>query len=65
MKRDEKSIYTMILATCLTEDQYRAVQQLAESEYMCMSTFLRRLCLKELKQHGMLPLQSKSPSNRK
>jgi len=60
MKEREGTIYSMTLACALTREQYDAVRQLADSESMCMSTYLRRLCLRDLKEHGVQLPQTNS-----
>lgn len=61
MKRNPNSLYCKVLATALTKQQYADIKQLAEDEAQTISTYLRRLIVKDLKQHGLQKLSTKPP----
>jgi len=66
MKRNPHSLYCKVLATALTKEMYADIKQLAEDDAQTMSTYLRRLVVKELKAHGLQKLSpTKPPHNGK
>jgi hypothetical protein len=64
-RSDRSTLYSQVVATAITKEQLEGMKQLAHEQSMTMSTYLRRMIIQEIKQHGMLTLQSKPPSNRK
>lgn len=53
MKAPE-DVLTKVVASTLTERQWKALYEFCQSESFTMSTMIRRIILAELKRHGYL-----------